>query len=201
MSATIAPMRRLEAPAVARLPVSPGLAPAPVLPVVLVLLFVSLLVLAGCRPNGNVPTVPAGTVPPATGAAIPTPSPVPATIAPADQVDTDWGPIWARLPDAFPVPPGAEPAEADTTVSGAWTVPVTAQSGPREVAQFFADRFSGSGLGGGLDGPLEDGSYTVWASNGYGCDILATVARRGDEETFATVLYGAGCPFRWLAAG
>lgn len=201
MSATIAPMRRLEAPAVARLPVALGLAPAPGAHGLTLRVGLLVLVLAGCRSNDTLPTAPVGTAAPATGPAVASPTPVPATMAPADQVDTEWGPIWARLPDAFPVPPGAEPAEADTTVSAAWTVPVAAQSGPREVAQFFADRFSSSGLGGGLDGPLEDGSYNVWASNGYGCDILATVARRGSVETFATVLFGAGCPFSWLAGG
>ena len=182
---TIAPMRRLEAHAVARL----------------VLVSALVLVLAGCRPNGNVPTDVVGTVPPATGPVIPSPSPEPATPLPVDQVDTDWGPIWVRVPEAFPVPPGAEPAEADTTVSGAWTVPASGQPATRVVARFYADRFSEAGLGGGLDGPLEDGSYSVWASNGYGCDIVVTAQRRGDDETFATVLFGAGCPFNWLATG
>ena len=178
-------MRRLEAHAVARLALVSAL----------------VLVLVGCRTNGNAPTGAVGTVPPGTGNASPPPSPEPATPLPVDQVDTDWGPIWARVPDAFPVPPGAEPAEADTTVSAAWTVPAGARPAAREVAQFFADRFSEAGLGGGLDGPLEDGSYTTWASNGYGCDLLVTAMPRGAEETFATVLFGAGCPFTWLAAG
>lgn len=166
-----------------------------------------VLLIAACRTNGNVPTGVAATVPPGIGTVPPgagsssPPTPEPASPPPVDQLETDWGPIWARVPEAFPVPPGAEPAEADTTVSAAWTVPATTQPAARAVAQFYLDQFSAAGLGGGLDGPLEDGSYTAWASNGYGCDILVTAQRRGDEETFATVLFGAGCPFRWLASG
>ncbi len=184
-------MRRLEAHAVARLALVPAL----------VLVLALVVVLAGCRPNADVPTVVVGTAPPETGSVTPPPSSEPATPLPVGQVDTDWGPIWARVPETFPTPPRAEPAEADTTVSAAWTVPAGARPAAREVAQFYADRFSEAGLGGGLDGPLEDGSYSVWASNGYGCDILVTTQRRGDDETFATVLFGAGCPFSWLATG
>jgi hypothetical protein len=53
------------------------------------------------------------------------------------------------------------------------------------------------GYGGTVDGPFEDGSYTAWASNGYGCDMLVSTLPRGPEETFVTVLYGALCPFSW----
>ncbi len=182
---TIEPMRRLEARAVARIALMPAVA----------------LVLVGCQPNGNAPTTVVATVPPGTGSAVPQLSSEPATPLPVEQVDTEWGPIWARVPEAFPIPPRAEPAEADTSVSAAWTVPAGAQPAAREVAKFYADRFSEAGLGGGLDGPLEDGSYTTWASNGYGCDLLVTAQRRGDDETFVTVLFGAGCPFTWLATG
>ena len=45
-----------------------------------------------------------------------------------------------------------------------------------------------------MDGPLEDGSFTVWSASGYGCDSLVTILPRG-EESLITVLFGAGCPF------
>jgi hypothetical protein len=58
----------------------------------------------------------------------------------------------------------------------------------------MATRSTISGLGRGLDGPLEDGSFTAWASSGYGCDVLVTALPRGNES-YVTVLYGSGCPF------
>ena len=115
----------------------------------------------------------------------------------AGQVDTEWGPIWETLPPGFPVPPGAEEAEADAVVSAAYTVPVSSVPDARQAASFYARAFSAAGFGGGLDGPFEDGSYSAWASNGYGCDMLVQALPRGSEETYVTVLYGALCPFAW----
>jgi hypothetical protein len=115
----------------------------------------------------------------------------------AGQTDTGWGPIWNELPPGFPTPRGAQPGEArGGPFSAAWTVSTRDASGPKAIAQLFADAFSAAGYGGGRDGPLEDGSYTAWASNGYGCDIVVTALPRG-EETLVTALYGAGCPFSW----
>ncbi len=152
---------------------------------------------------------PATTAPPATAAG---PSPTAPLFAPSldieqpgltpatGQSDTDWGPIWDDLPPGFPLPPGGEPLESGAgTVTAAWTVASGAAGGasdPRGIAQRYVDAFSAAGYGGGRDGPLEDGSYTAWASNGYGCDMLVTATPRG-EETLVTVLYGAGCPFSW----
>ena len=152
---------------------------------------------------------PLGTPAPTTGSteALSTPPfdgrPTPTPVDPGNatgQTDTAWGPIWNEVPPGFPAPPGGEPAEADGgPVSAAYTVPAAALPNALEVAQFYVDRFAYAGYGGGRDGPLEDGSYTAWASNGYGCDILVTAVPRGDQETFTTVLYGAGCPFDWPA--
>ena len=113
------------------------------------------------------------------------------------QVDTAWGPIWETVPDLFPSPPGGASTEADTVASAAYTVPSAVPPSAREVAAFYADAFAAAGFGGGIDGPLEDGSYDAWGSNGYGCDMLASAVARGSEETYVTVLYGAGCPFDW----
>jgi hypothetical protein len=122
----------------------------------------------------------------------------PGQTASRGQTDTEWGPIWNEVPPGFPEPPGATPAEADDgPVSAASTVPAGALPYPLEVAQFYVDAFAAAGYGGARDGPLEDGSSTAWASNGYGCDIRVTAVPRGGEETFVTVLYGAGCPFDW----
>jgi len=78
-------------------------------------------------------------------------------------------------------------------VSGAFTVANSAADA-RAVADFYLAGLDALGYGTGLDGPLEDGSYVVWASNGFGCDAQVTVLPRG-EESLVTVLYGAGCPF------
>jgi hypothetical protein len=115
----------------------------------------------------------------------------------AGQVDSDWGPIWATLPDGFPTPPGAQEAEAETAVSAAYAVPTTSMANARQVASFYAQAFSSAGYGGSIDGPLEDGSYGAWASNGYGCDVRVEAVPRGSEETYVTVFYGAMCPFSW----
>jgi hypothetical protein len=119
------------------------------------------------------------------------------TVAPTglpSQSDTGWGPIWDAVPDSFPVPVGAAPAsQAEEAVSGAWTVPVTVSNAP-QLAGFYQSALDAIGYGTGIDGPLEDGSYTVWASNGGGCDMLTTILPRGDES-LVTVLYGAGCRF------
>jgi hypothetical protein len=162
------------------------------------LVLLVLIAAAGC---GS----PTGTVPGARTAGASSPVPVTPTIdveqpgqtPSAGQVDTEWGPIWETLPEGFPVPPGAQPAEADTTASAAYTVPAGAIPDARQVASFYGRAFSAAGYGGSVDGPFEDGSYTAWASNGYGCDILVSTLPRGPAETYVTVLYGALCPFSW----
>ena len=105
-----------------------------------------------------------------------------------------WGPIWDELAPSYPVFDGAVPTEPEAgPVSAAYTVPnVTAA--PRDIAQFYLDALDEAGYGTGMDGPLEDGSFTVWSASGYGCDSLVTILPRG-EESLITVLFGAGCPF------
>ena len=163
----------------------------------------SLVLVAACSsPAKTAPPAGPTLVPPTPTAAAPSLDiEQPGLTASAGQTDSDWGPIWNEVPPDFPVPAGAEPAEPDNgPVSAASTIPTSALANPLAVTQFYVDAFSAAGYGGGRDGPLEDGSYTAWASNGYGCDILVTVVPRGDEELLATVLYGAGCPFSWPEA-
>lgn len=123
----------------------------------------------------------------------------PATTPSTGQVETEWGRIWEAVPDGFPVPPGAQEAEAGEVVSAAYGVPTVALPNPREVVAFYGDALGRAGFPGGVNGPFEDGSYTAVASDGQGqgCDILVTARPRGPEETYVTVLYGAGCPFDW----
>jgi hypothetical protein len=139
------------------------------------------------------------------GASGPAASPPPETDRPIEteslapnlpgQSETDWGPIWDAVPPSYPVPEGAEPAEADHgPVSGAYTV-ATDISTARELADFYAAALDEGGFGGtGIDGPLEDGSFTVFSSSGYGCDSQVTILPRG-QESLITVLYGSLCPF------
>jgi hypothetical protein len=106
-----------------------------------------------------------------------------------------WGAIWDALPPSYPVFDGAVEAEAAAgPVSGAFTI-ANVDAAPRDIAQFYADALDEAGYGTGLDGPLEDGSYTVWSSDGYGCSSLVTILPRGDESLI-TVLFGTGCPFK-----
>ncbi|MEO5704166.1 MAG: hypothetical protein ABIZ52_03700 [Candidatus Limnocylindrales bacterium] len=111
------------------------------------------------------------------------------------QSDTEWGPIWNSLPASYPVFAGAEVADAEQgPVSGAFTV-ASNVAAPLVIAEFYRDALEEQGFGGtGLDGPLEDGSFTVWSSNSYGCDSLVTILPRG-TESYITVLYSAGCDF------
>jgi hypothetical protein len=111
------------------------------------------------------------------------------------QSDTAWGPIWDDVPPAYPVPDGAEPADADQgPVSAAYTVP-SAVATPRALADYYAAALDEGGYGGtGIDGPLDDGSLTVWSTSGYGCDSLVTILPRG-KESLVTVLFGALCRF------
>jgi hypothetical protein len=111
------------------------------------------------------------------------------------QSDTDWGPIWDDVPPAYPVPEGAKPAEAaNGPVSAAYTV-ASSIATPRALAEFYAGALDEGGYGGtGIDGPLEDGSLTVWSTSGYGCDSLVTILPRG-QESLITVLFGALCTF------
>jgi hypothetical protein len=114
--------------------------------------------------------------------------------APGQSEVEGWGPIWDALAPSYPVFEGAVPTDPEAgPVSAAFTVPnVTAA--PRDIAQFYAEALDEAGYGTGLDGPLEDGSFTVWSSDAAGCDSLVTVLPRG-EESLITILFGAGCAF------
>jgi hypothetical protein len=156
------------------------------------------LVASGCDVAGGLATG-------SPGASVAPGSPPPETDRPIEseslapnlpgQSETEWGPIWDAVPQSYPVPDGAEPAEADQgPVSGAYTV-ATSVATPKTLASFYAVALEDGGFGGtGIDGPLEDDSYSVWSSSGYGCDTLVTILPRG-EESLITILFGALCRF------
>lgn len=158
------------------------------LPVVAAVLAVAIL--AGCgsaataSPSatpGPVPTVvPGGMTPP--------PDPLPVDVT---TTETEWGTILDTVPAAFPVFPGAEPADwPDAPVSGAWLGGVPAE----EMARWYESQLLDQGWAVvEVGGPLEDGSWTVdaWA------DIpecrLQAVFRPAGESTIITVRYAAAC--------
>ncbi len=127
----------------------------------------------------------------------PEPTPTPVDPSSAGQADTDWGLIWLAVPNGFPWPPPGRSAEPESgPASAAWINAPDALLIPAEVAGYFVGPFTDAGYTVSRDGPLEDGSYTVSASNGSACEIFLTVVPRG-EEVLTTVMYGAGCPFSW----
>ena len=109
------------------------------------------------------------------------------------QTDMAWGRIWDALPASFPMGPGSQLA-TDTgqgASSGQLIVPA-----PRDaVVMFYRQAFRDANDTFGTEGPLEDGSVTVTATDGYRCQIQLTVRGTGPQESMVTVLYGAGCPF------
>lgn len=164
-------------------------------PITLATLMALTLAACGTGPEGpGTSESPGASVPAATPDVTPAATEAPATPLPMTQSESEWGPIWDGLPSTYPVPVGAEPAEADTgPVSAAYTV-TDAQATPRAIADFYQAALEDRGYATGLDGPLEDGALTVWSTNGYGCDSVVTIRPRGDESLI-TVLYGTGCRF------
>jgi hypothetical protein len=156
------------------------------------------LVVGACGFGAGAPSAPPSPSPTATIAPPETERPIPTdTFNPSlpRQSESEWGPIWDAVPASYPIPDGAVPADADHgPVSGAYTVAKDVAT-PRAIGEFYRDAIEEDGFGGtGLDGPVEDGSFTVWSSNGYGCETRVTILPRGDESLI-TVLYGALCPF------
>ena len=109
------------------------------------------------------------------------------------QSDTEWGRIWDAIPASFPQPPDAQPAT--DTGDGPSSAQLQVGSGTRdEIARLYLDALRDAGYSVGRDGPLEDGSVVVSATDGYLCRIQVTV-RPVAAASIVTVRYGAGCPF------
>ena len=131
-----------------------------------------------------------------TSAPAPTASPVAAL---PGKAETAWGPIWSGVPPWFPMPAGASPVEVGPEpVSGAFDVPASSGDA-RAIAEFYRAALEAASmpLTPTVDGPLEDGAFTVDAISGtYGppCSIQVRSAPLGDM-TRLTILYGAGCEY------
>ena len=112
----------------------------------------------------------------------------------ASQTDTDWGRIWDDLPAAFPVYPGAAPAEAAETGPVSATL---ALQGPdaKTVATWMQTALERAAYTTeGLSGPLEDGSFVLDSIGAAAdCRVEVAVAPLG-SLTMVTVRYGAACP-------
>ena len=158
-----------------------------------------LLVVAGCGP-GATPSLPAAT--PTTVPSPPpgsTPTPVPGTtegpaVTPPAQTDTPWGRIWEGLPAGFPAFPGAEPTETGAGPASA-TLDVPTSAGTiTDVVSFYRSALETAGYSVSVDGPLENGGYTIDATGTAGCAAQVSAEPLGSSLT-VTVLYGAACPF------
>jgi hypothetical protein len=167
---------------------------------VMALLLLALAPIACSSPATPAPTLPAGatSVPTAGPTIVPVITPAPTLeVIPTSpgQAQTSWGTIWNDVPDWFPVPIDAATADPDHgPVSGAWSVPV-ADVPALALAGFYRDALTEDGWAVNVDGPLEDGSYTIASTSAGGCQALTTILPRGGES-IVTVLYGAACPFR-----
>jgi hypothetical protein len=116
------------------------------------------------------------------------------TIAPSlpTQTNTSWGRIWDDVPDSFPEPTGAEPAT--DTGQGPASAQLVVTAAASDVADGYVTALHAAGWTVNKDGPLEDGSVVVNATNAGGCKAQVTVHSIADASLIA-VLYGASCPF------
>ena len=108
------------------------------------------------------------------------------------QTSTSWGRIWDAVPDSFPEPQGAVPAS--DTGQGAASERLVITAAAKDVADDYDTALNGSGWTVNRDGPLEDGSFTIQATNTGGCKAKVTIASIGDAS-LVTVLYGTSCPY------
>jgi hypothetical protein len=112
----------------------------------------------------------------------------------ASQTQTAWGRIWDALPPSFPIPPGSEPTETgDQPATAVLQLPV-AIGDAATAAAWIRDHLVPAGFASvNVDGPLENGGYTVSVVGA--CQIEIDVTPAGDTVV-ARILYGAGCPWR-----
>lgn len=151
------------------------------------------LFLGACNTVAPTPPPTESPVPVASVAPSASPSGRSTAAPPAGQTDTDWGRIWDALPEAFPVYPGATPADEAATeaVSGTFAL---AGTDPRVVVAWMQTELErGAYRTEGLNGPFEDGSFVLDLVGSADCRIQVAVAPLGGLTT-VTVRYGAGCP-------
>jgi hypothetical protein len=111
----------------------------------------------------------------------------------AGQTDTDWGRIWDELPEAFPIYPGATPADDASTerVSGTFALE---DAEARAVATWMQTELERAAYRTeALNGPFEDGSYVLELIGASDCRIEVAAGPLGGLVT-VSVRYGAACP-------
>jgi hypothetical protein len=109
------------------------------------------------------------------------------------QTDTDWGRVWDALPEAFPIYPGATPAD-DAAPDGASATFALEGADPRTVSGWMQTELERASYATeALNGPLEDGSFVLDLAGAGDCRVQVSVAPLGGLTTVA-VRYGAGCP-------
>jgi hypothetical protein len=111
----------------------------------------------------------------------------------AEQTDTDWGRIWDGLPEAFPVFPGATPADdaASEVASATFALEGADARGVAGWMQTELERAMYATES--LNGPLEDGSFVLESTGPSDCRIQVAIAPLGGLMT-VSVRYGAACP-------
>jgi hypothetical protein len=102
-----------------------------------------------------------------------------------------WGTILDSVPAAFPVYPGAKPADASSgPVSGAWLAPVSVDP----VATWYRKALEAQGFATrNLSSVLEDGSRVLDTASDLPECRIQTTFRPAGGSTMITVLYGSGC--------
>jgi hypothetical protein len=152
------------------------------------------LLLGGCNaasPAGtSAPTLPSAS---RVSAQPGSPSAFPSGSALAGQTDSDWGRIWDRLPAAFPIYPGAAPADEAQTGPVSAIFAVEGQDAQAIAAWIQAEVEHDGYRTESLNGPLEDGSFVLESVGEAGCRVEVAVAPLGGLTTM-TVRYGAACP-------
>lgn len=151
----------------------------------------SLLLLIACGPG--MPASPTGGASTPPGSDEPSTPGSPTAAAETGQTDTDWGRIWDALPEAFPVYPGATPAD-DTVAEVVSATFALEGADPRTLASWMQTELERAMYATeALNGPLEDGSFVLDLTGKGACRIQVSVAPLGSLTTVA-VRYGAACP-------
>jgi len=153
------------------------------------------LLIAACSPG--LPPSPSN--PPSAPGSSPAPS-APSTAATnatdgsgIGQTDTDWGRIWDGLPEAFPVYPGATPADDAATEVVTAAFALTGADARTVAAWMQAELERATYATEALNGPMEDGSFILESVGSGDCRIQVAVAPAGGLTT-VSVRYGAACP-------
>jgi hypothetical protein len=111
----------------------------------------------------------------------------------AGQTDTEWGRIWDTLPGAFPLYPGAAPAEEAASGPVSATFAVEGPDAKTVVTWMQMELERAAFSTRALTGPLEDGSFVIGSIGAGDCRVEVAVAPLGGLTT-VTVRYGAACP-------